>query len=94
MSRCPSARETIVLTSHRICVGRHLAQASVWIILATFLATTDIDRPIDAQGEPIQQNPVFSTGLASHPGKFEVDFKSRSKEAEALLMRVVGTGTS
>ncbi|KAH7025683.1 cytochrome P450 [Microdochium trichocladiopsis] len=74
----------------RICVGRHLAQASVWIMVATLLATTDISKPLDAQGRPIEQPIHFSTGLSSHPGKFDVVFKPRSEKALRLLEAFVG----
>ncbi|OTB02671.1 hypothetical protein M426DRAFT_61715 [Hypoxylon sp. CI-4A] len=69
----------------RVCVGRHLAQASVWIIMATLIATTDISKPVGPDGKPIEQEIKFSTGLSSHPGKLDVIFKPRSEKARQLL---------
>lgn len=74
----------------RICVGRHLAQASVWIFIATLIATVDVSKPTSKDGLPIEQPIKFSTGLSSHPGKFDVVFKPRSKESEDLLAEAVG----
>ncbi len=71
-------------------MGRHLAQASVWIFVATLIATVDVSQPLDEQGNPIVQPIKFSTGLSSHPGKFDVVFKPRSKEAQQLLADAVG----
>ncbi|KAI1474523.1 cytochrome P450 [Daldinia eschscholtzii] len=73
----------------RVCVGRHLAQASVWIIMATLIATTDILKPVGPDGKPIEQTIQFSTGLSSHPGKLDVVFKPRSEKTERLLAEAV-----
>lgn len=73
----------------RVCVGRHLAQASVWIIMATLIATSDISKPIGPDGNPIEQTIKFSTGLSSHPGKLDVVFKPRSEKAQRLLAEAV-----
>ncbi|OTA57464.1 cytochrome P450 [Hypoxylon sp. EC38] len=73
----------------RVCVGRHLAQASVWIMMATLIATTDISKPIGLDGKPIEQTITFSTGLSSHPGKLDVVFRPRSEKALRLLAEAV-----
>jgi cytochrome P450 len=39
----------------RICVGRDIAKASVWIILTTLIATMDISKPIGPDGKEIEQ---------------------------------------
>ena len=48
----------------RICVGRHLAQASVWIVMATLIATMDIKKPIGPDGKEVEPVVEFSTGLS------------------------------
>ncbi|KAI2604143.1 cytochrome P450 [Hypoxylon fragiforme] len=73
----------------RVCVGRHLAQASVWILMATLIATTDISQPVGPDGVPIEQTITFSTGLSSHPGRLDVVFKPRSEKAQRLLAEAV-----
>ncbi|KAI1372317.1 cytochrome P450 [Hypoxylon crocopeplum] len=74
----------------RVCVGRHLAQASVWIIIATLIATTDISKPVGPDGKPVEQAIEFSTGLSSHPGRLDVVFQPRSEKARRLLAEAVG----
>lgn len=71
-------------------MGRHLAQASVWIMVATMVATMDIEKPVDPDGKPIDQEIRFSTGLSSHPGKFGILFKARSEQAMRLLTEAAG----
>jgi len=80
----------LLLTRPRICVGRHLAQASVWIFIATVISTFDISQPIGPDGKEIKQTVKFSTGLSSHPNKFEVVFKPRSEKARRLLEEAQG----
>jgi hypothetical protein len=53
--------------------------------MATLIATVDVSKPIGADGKPVEQPINFSTGLSSHPGKFDVSFKARSETAARLL---------
>ncbi|TGO84600.1 hypothetical protein BPOR_0486g00010 [Botrytis porri] len=69
----------------RICVGRHLASASVWIVLATLISTVDISKMVDLKGEDIEPVVGFTTGLSSHPLHFDCKFASRSKGMENSL---------
>lgn len=50
----------------RICVGRHLALASVWIVLATLISTVDISKAVDSNGEEIEPVVGFTTGLSRY----------------------------
>ncbi|KAI9646142.1 hypothetical protein NHQ30_005582 [Ciborinia camelliae] len=45
----------------RICVGRHLALASVWIVLATLISTVDISKAVDLDGKDIEPVVGFTT---------------------------------
>ena len=47
----------------RICPGRHLADASVWIVMVSILAAFDILPPKDAQGKEVAPDIKFITGL-------------------------------
>lgn len=69
----------------RICVGRHLALASVWIVLATLISTVNMSKATDSEGKEIEPVVRFTTGLSSHPLHFDCEFKSRSPMAESLL---------
>ncbi|KAG6836286.1 hypothetical protein H0H93_009477 [Arthromyces matolae] len=47
----------------RICPGRHLADASVWIAIACVLATFDIQKPIGPNGKEITPEVTLSNGI-------------------------------
>lgn len=54
----------------RICPGRFLGEASVFIAIATMLHALTIHKAKDEQGNEITVDPrtaVYTTGLASHP---------------------------
>jgi cytochrome P450 len=44
----------------RICIGRSLAENSLLIVLATMLATVDIDWPLGAGDQPEPFEPEWS----------------------------------
>ncbi|KAL4253122.1 hypothetical protein AB1N83_012925, partial [Pleurotus pulmonarius] len=76
----------------RICPGRHLATASIWIAVATLFATVDITKAKDENGTEILPEIRFQTGLTSRPKQFpctirpsrRLDFTLESRKAEAL----------
>ncbi|OJA10759.1 hypothetical protein AZE42_04260 [Rhizopogon vesiculosus] len=47
----------------RMCVGRHLADAALWMAITSFLATFLVQKTLDAHGEEIPVVPKFSTSL-------------------------------
>ncbi|KAI9740606.1 MAG: hypothetical protein M1834_005187 [Cirrosporium novae-zelandiae] len=73
----------------RICVGRHLAEASVWIVVATFLATLHIQKAVDKEGHEVMPEVEMTNGLTSHPKSFPCRFVPRSKMAEDLVANAI-----
>ncbi|KAF9515847.1 hypothetical protein BS47DRAFT_1376141 [Hydnum rufescens UP504] len=73
----------------RICVGRHLAESTLWIAIATILATLAIGKEIGPDGKEIPPNLAFTAGLTSHPEAFKCTIRARSKHAEAVVMSAV-----
>jgi cytochrome P450 len=69
----------------RICPGRHLADASLFTMIATLLATVDLVRAKDAQGHEIVPDVEVTSGLLSHAKPFPWDVRSRGPQAEALI---------
>jgi cytochrome P450 len=47
----------------RICLGQYLASDSVWIAMATLLATLKISKPLDDEGKEITPEPRMITGV-------------------------------
>ncbi|KAG6826714.1 hypothetical protein H0H92_014761 [Tricholoma furcatifolium] len=72
----------------RICPGRHLAEGSVWIAIASILATFNIKRAVREDGSEIIPDPnaPFRSGLASQPPIFECDMVPRSERAQRLIL--------
>ena len=50
----------------RICSGRHFAEASVWSAIVTVLATLDIVKCRDKQGNDIPVDPKWCAGTVSY----------------------------
>ena len=68
----------------RICVGKHLAEASVWIVVATILSTVNVEKAIDAEGHEITPRVELTNGLTSHPKKFPCRILSRDAVASNI----------
>lgn len=64
----------------RVCPGKHLADNSVFIMVATLLAAFDLSPEIDSEGVPKPLQPQFSTGLVSYPQHFKCRIRPRSQE--------------
>ena len=69
----------------RVCVGRHLAEASVWIVVACILATMHIEKVIDEDGHEITPDIELTNGLTSHPKYFECRIRARSQRCVELI---------
>ncbi|PVH80134.1 cytochrome P450 [Cadophora sp. DSE1049] len=69
----------------RICPGRHLAEASVWIVMVTMLATMNITKAVDTNGKELIPDVELTPGLTSHPTHFPCVFRPRSRLAEELV---------
>ncbi|KAF9459534.1 cytochrome P450 [Collybia nuda] len=69
----------------RICPGRHLANASVWIALVSILATLDISKAVDDNGKEITPEVAFSSGITSHPHPYRCSIRPRNKITRVLI---------
>ena len=56
---CLGACEANVMEPVRICPGQHFAQSSVFITVASVLATFDIKRKVDAEGKEVVPPAAF-----------------------------------
>ncbi|KAG1821987.1 cytochrome P450 [Suillus subaureus] len=66
----------------RICVGRHFADASVWIAMSGLLAMFTFSKRIGADGEAIEFEPQWSSGIATHPLPFPCSITPRVRKAD------------
>ena len=53
-------------SSRRLCPGRHFAQATIAIALASILHVFDVGPPLDADGAPIVVVPATTDGVLSY----------------------------
>ncbi|KAG2354666.1 cytochrome P450 [Suillus spraguei] len=74
----------------RMCVGRHLADASLWIAMASFLAVFSVHKAVDDQGIDIPVIPKFTTGLVIHPEKFPCRIVPRFPCTPEMLTDLTG----
>ncbi|TFK53799.1 cytochrome P450 [Heliocybe sulcata] len=73
----------------RICPGRHLADTALWLAIASVLSAFNIAKAKDQNGNEIEVEDDYTTGLVSHPMPFKCDITPRNPDVETLLMEVV-----
>ncbi|ORY67604.1 cytochrome P450 1A2 [Pseudomassariella vexata] len=71
----------------RKCPGNHLALASVYVFLATFLAAFELEQVRGEDGELRIPEPSVSVGLGGDPHPFECKLKVRSPSMARLLIK-------
>ncbi|TFK46242.1 cytochrome P450 [Heliocybe sulcata] len=69
----------------RLCPGMNFAESSVFIAIATALATCEIRDPLNENGAPILREVMYETGTISHPPPFTCSVSPRSKDHSDLL---------
>ncbi|KAF7346415.1 putative cytochrome P450 [Mycena sanguinolenta] len=70
----------------RICVGRHIADATVWATFVSILSTFNIAKAKDDTGKEIDIDPSnYSDGMVSHPLPFPCSITPRSETATSLV---------
>ncbi|KAG0703344.1 cytochrome P450 [Suillus ampliporus] len=78
----------------RMCAGRHLADASLWIAITSFLAIFSVHKALDEHGKTIPVVPKFSTGIIIHPEEFPCRIIPRFLDASVeTLTRLTGLET-
>jgi len=70
----------------RVCPGRALASASVFIFMATLLTTFNIEPAIGPDGKPLKPSTGLSNGLSSHPDHFDCTLTTRSSKSADLIL--------
>jgi cytochrome P450 len=73
----------------RVCPGRVLADASLFLTFAQSLAAFDIQKVRDKSGSMVEPVHTFSSGIIAHPGSFEVQVLPRNKQVAGLVDAVV-----
>ncbi|KAJ8593013.1 cytochrome P450 [Rhizopogon salebrosus TDB-379] len=77
----------------RICVGQHVADASIWIAIVSFLAVFSVHKSLDEHGKEIPVIPKFSIDLTTHPETFPCRIVPRFHGASVeTLTQLTGLG--
>ncbi|KAG6840387.1 hypothetical protein C0991_007048, partial [Blastosporella zonata] len=69
----------------RICPGRYMAEAQLWISIACILSVFDIARGVDEMGNTVEPKAAFTSGLIRHPLPFAFKLTPRGDHARALI---------
>ncbi|KEQ59892.1 putative cytochrome P450 [Aureobasidium melanogenum CBS 110374] len=73
----------------RICPGRVLADASLFLVIAQSLAVFSINKTVDKEGKVVEPVHGFMSGTVSYPKAFEVGVVPRSQKHEELIDEVI-----
>jgi len=76
----------------RICPGMYLAMDSIFVVIAMSLATLNIDKKKDANGQYVEPQVEYSTGTVRRPTNFQVELTPRSPYSVELIQRIVEAG--
>lgn len=71
----------------RVCVGRHLAKASVWLVVARMMSVLKFQKPLDAKGREMSPVVELTNGLTSHPKKFPYRVGPRDEKGEEVILK-------
>lgn len=71
----------------RICPGRTLANANIYLSIAQCLAVFKVTKPVK-NGIESDLRPEFQPGLISQPAPYDVDIRVRSPAYEKLIRAV------
>lgn len=72
----------------RVCPGRHIAEQSLFAILATVLHTLDVVRAKDGEGREVVPDVRVNSGLLSHTYPFPYELCMRADARELVDMCV------
>ncbi|KAJ6559780.1 cytochrome P450 [Mycena capillaripes] len=73
----------------RICTGQYVAENSLWIAVASILASCKIANAVDERGNIIVPVPTLTDGLISHPKDTRCIISPRSSGAKALILETL-----
>ncbi|KAJ7148061.1 cytochrome P450 [Mycena crocata] len=69
----------------RICPGKDMAQWSIWICVASILATFNITKSLDKNGVPIEPSGEYTSGFLIYPVPHKCDIVPKNEAARGLI---------
>ncbi|KAJ7671830.1 cytochrome P450 [Mycena rosella] len=76
----------------RICPGRHIASTSLWITIASVLATMEITKAVDENGKELEPSYEYFSALVFSPLPFKCTITPRSQQAVDAIEATVDGG--
>ncbi|KAE9383003.1 cytochrome P450 1 [Gymnopus androsaceus JB14] len=73
-------------TSLKVCIGRYMADNTVWLTIASVLATLNLRKPKDKHGNDIAILEDYTSGFFRHPKPFQCSITPRTPYAEKLIV--------
>ncbi|KAJ7894312.1 cytochrome P450 [Mycena olivaceomarginata] len=73
----------------RVCPGKQFAYSSVWITIASILATFDITKAADENGDIIEPTYEYLSAMVTQPLPFKCSITPRSAETERLISQTI-----
>ncbi|EGO23329.1 hypothetical protein SERLADRAFT_472311 [Serpula lacrymans var. lacrymans S7.9] len=70
----------------RVCVGKHVADASVWASIVSLLAVFKFTKAKDNQGREINVEPHWTYGLTVRPASFACHIEPRSTGLDSKML--------
>ncbi|KZV89528.1 cytochrome P450 [Exidia glandulosa HHB12029] len=70
----------------RVCPGRHIADAELWLFIVTMLSCYNISPAEDGNGEPIIPPSTMCSGLVSSVSKFPCNIQLRNESKRKLIL--------
>ncbi|KIK61824.1 hypothetical protein GYMLUDRAFT_260831 [Collybiopsis luxurians FD-317 M1] len=75
----------------RVCAGRHMAENTVWLAIASVLATITLGKAKDEKGDEINISGEFTHGYFCHPKPYQCSIVPRSPLAKDLIVTATST---
>ncbi|KAF9070698.1 cytochrome P450 1 [Rhodocollybia butyracea] len=71
----------------RVCVGRYMAENTVWLTIASIMATFDLCKAKDDGGDEIDIPEEYTQTFFRHPKPYQSCIKPRDQQALELILR-------
>ncbi|KAF9077346.1 cytochrome P450 2 Le.CYP2 [Rhodocollybia butyracea] len=73
----------------RVCGGRHMGDNTVWLAIASVLATLDLRKAKDSEGNEIDIPGEYTKTFFCHPQPFQCNITPRDSQARELVLATV-----
>ncbi|KDR79567.1 hypothetical protein GALMADRAFT_93497 [Galerina marginata CBS 339.88] len=80
-------RQIVFGFGRRVCAGQHVAEASMFIQMATTLATLNISKALDENSRVVEPDISFTTAIVSHIKPFQYAITPRPTNTISLVLQ-------